>query len=389
MLRDTYVEVDLDRLAGNVQSIRNRVGDEVAIAAVIKADAYGHGSVMCAKTIMENGGDYLAVAALTEALELRQSGLDCPILVMGYTSDENLSYCVTYDLTQCIFTQHQGERLNQLAEEQGKRAKVHIKYDTGFNRLGFQDSPESIEIIRQLVKLPALDCEGMFSHLALAGVEADKTQFAHLEAAIEAVEVDGFHFRYRHICDSIAAVDYPEFRMNMIRPGALLYGMKSFRKYDLELQQVLKFKTKIAYIKTLKVGEGVSYNYRFQVERETKLATIPVGYADGYPRNLFEVGEMTVRGQRVPVVGVICMDQCMLDVTDVPDVSEGDEVIICGDVEENAVNFQELSVMGQTNKNELLCRFTRRTPRRYFKGGQLVQELNYLLPDMDEREQEV
>lgn len=378
MLRDTYAEVDLDRLANNVKAIRRRMGDEVAIAAVIKADAYGHGSVTCGKVIMESGGDYLAVAALTEALELRQGGITTPILIMGYTDPENYPIVVKENLTQCIFTLDQAVKLDAVSQTQNKIASIHIKYDTGFNRLGFSDSPESIEAIKKITKLEQLNCEGIFSHFALTNDGTNHAQYNALVAAIGQIEVDGFRFRYRHICDSIAAVDYPEFRMNMIRPGAILYGMKSFRKNDLDIQQVLKFKTKIAHLKTLQPGEGVSYGYRFRAERPTLLATIPVGYADGYPRNMYGVGEMTVRGIRVPVVGVICMDQCMLDVTDVPDVAVGDTVIICGDVEENAPNFEDLSKLGQTNKNELLCRFTRRTPRIY-RQGDSQWELNYLL----------
>lgn len=382
MLRDTYIEVDLDRLANNVKSIRERVGNNVSICAVVKADAYGHGSIECAKTIMENGCDYLAVATLTEALELRQAYPDYRIFIMGYTSDENLKYVVRHDITQCIFTYEQALLLDKLGREYNKKPKVHIKYDTGFNRLGFRDCEDSIETIKDIVKLKNIECEGIFSHFALVDDDENKRQFVAFIEAIDKIEKNGFKFRYKHICDSIAAIDYPEFRLNMIRPGAILYGMKSFRKNDLDIKQVMKFKTKIAYIKPLYKGEGVSYSYKFKAQRDMILATIPAGYADGFPRNMFEVGEVTVRGRRAPVVGVICMDQCMIDVTDIKGVSVGDEVIIYGDAEENAVTFEEASVKGNTNKNELLCRITRRTPRLYIKNGKPVKVLNYLLPDL-------
>lgn len=389
MLRDTYIEVDLDRLAHNVKTIRERVGNDVCICAVVKGDAYGHGSIESAKTIMKSGGDYLAVATLTEALELRQIYHDYRIFIMGYTSDENLKYVVKNEITQCIFTYEQAFLLDKLGREYNKKPKIHIKYDTGFNRLGFRDCKESIEKIKKIVRLENLECEGIFSHFALVNDDESKRQFYALTAAVERIESDDFKFRYKHICDSIAAIDYPEFCLNMIRPGAILYGMKSFRKNDLDIKQVMKFKTKIVYIKPLKKGEGVSYNHKYKAQRDMLLATIPVGYADGFPRNMFEVGEVTVRSLRVPVVGVICMDQCMIDVTEVEGVSVGDEVIIYGDEEENAVTFEEASYKGGTNKNELLCRITRRTPKIYIENGARIKVVNYLLPDLPKEDDEI
>ena len=384
MLRDTYITVDLDRLAENIRKIRSRIGDKVAMAAVVKADAYGHGSVECAPTIMENGADYLAVATLTEALELRRAYPDYPIFIMGYTSDENLPVVVRHDITQCIFTEEQALCLNRLGEEMGKRPKVHIKYDTGFHRIGFADTPESIEAIKRIVKLPCLDCEGIFSHFALTDDQENHRQYEAFMAAVHAVEEDGFHFRYRHICDSISAIDYPEFRLDMVRPGAILYGMKSFRTHDIDIHQVISFRTRISHLQHLKAGEGLSYNYKYRVSRDSVVATIQAGYADGYPRNMSGAGEVTVRGKRVPVIGVLCMDQCMIDVTDVPDVQVGDEVILYGDEADNAVTFQEASKMGATNKNELLCRFTRRTPKLYLKGGKVVKVRNELAEGFEE-----
>ena len=378
MLRDTYITVDLDRLAENVRKIRDRIGNDVAMAAVVMADASGPGSGECAETIMENGADYLAVATLTEALELRKAYPAYPIFIMGYTSDENLPVAVRHDLTLCIFTEEQARILNRLGEKAGKRPKVHIKYDTGFHRIGFPDSSESIEAIKRIVRLPWLDCEGIFSHFALTDDKENHRQFKAFTDAVNAVEADGFRFRYRHICDSISAIDYPEFRLDMVRPGAILYGMKSFRTHDIDIRQVISFRTRISHLQHLKAGEGLSYNYKYRVSRDSVVATIQAGYADGYPRNMSGEGEVTVRGQRVPVIGVLCMDQCMIDVTDVPDVTVGDEVILYGDKEDNAVTFQEASKMGATNKNELLCRFARRTPKLYLKGGKVVKVRNEL-----------
>ena len=381
MLRDTYIEINLDRLAGNVRRLRERIGGQVAIAAVVKADAYGHGSVACARTIMENGGSYLAVATLTEALELRHAWPEYPILIMGYTSDENLPYIVKHHLTQCIFTWRQAKLLSDLGCAAGIAPKIHIKYDTGFHRIGFPDCPESIQTIREITQLPQLDCEGIFSHFALENDAENHRQFQAFTAAVRAIGQDGFRFRYCHICDSITAVDYPEFRLSMIRPGAVLYGMKSFRKNDLDVRQVIRFVTKVSYVQNIKAGDGISYNYKFKAPRDMRIATIQAGYADGYPRNMFGVGEVTIRGRRAPVVGVVCMDQSMVDVTDIPEVSAGDEVILYGDAEDQAVTFAEAAARGQTNKNELLCRFTRRTPKVYLQGGRVVSVSDPLVPE--------
>lgn len=379
MLRDTYIEVDLDRLAYNVKNIRKLVGDNVAIAAVVKADAYGHGSIEVAKTIMENGGDYLAVATLVEALELRNVYDGYDIFIMGYTPDENLNYIIDNNLTQCIFSYHQALILSELGKKVGKRPRVHIKYDTGFNRLGYQDKDESVEEIKKILMLTNLDVEGIFSHFALAGEVEDKKQFDQFVSRIEQIESTGFTFKYKHICDSIAAVDYPEYHLNMVRPGAILYGLKSFKKDVLDIKQVMAFKSKVYHVKPIKEGEGISYSYNYRARRDMLVATVPFGYADGFPRNMYKVGEVTIHGKRATIVGVICMDQAMVDVTDIPDVKVGDEVIIYGDGKNNTIDIETAAQRCGTNKNEIVCRISRRTPRVYIKDGTVFKEINYLL----------
>ncbi|MCT4605312.1 MAG: alanine racemase [Marinisporobacter sp.] len=378
MLRDTYVEINLDHMAYNIRKIRQFVGENVAIAAVVKANGYGHGAVEIAKTIMENGGDCLAVATLTEALELRNVYPEYKIFIMGYTPDEYLEYVIDNNITQCIFSIEQARILNDLSKLKDKKAVVHIKYDTGFNRLGYRDCQESIDEIIEIFKLENIIVEGIFSHFALAGDEANKKQFNDFMNAIDKIEKSGNKLKYKHICDSISAIDYPEFNLNMIRPGAILYGLKSFRKNDIDLKQVLTFKSKIYYIKKIKKGEGVSYNYKWKAHRNSIIGTIPFGYADGYPRNMAGVGMVTINGHRAPIIGVICMDQCMVDVTDIPFVKEGDHVVIYGDGSNNTLDIQEVSKLGDTNKNEIISRITRRTPRVYIKNNKIDKILNYL-----------
>lgn len=379
LLRDSYVEINLDNIAYNMQQIRRKIGDNVAIAAVVKANAYGHGAVETAQTIMENGGDYLAVATLTEALELRKHHKKYKILIMGYTPDEYLEHIVNNDITQTIFSLRQANILNELGIKYNKKTSVQIKYDTGFNRLGYKDCQESIDEINEIFELKNLEIEGIFSHFALAGKEDDDIQYNKLMNAVKKLESDGRRFKYVHICDSIAGVDYPEYRLNMIRPGAIIYGLRSYDDDSFILKQAMTFKTRIFQIKTLSAGERVGYDYAWKATKNSVVATLPFGYADGYPRNLRDKGFVTIHGKKAPIIGVICMDQCMVDITYIPEAKEGDEVIIYGDGTNNTLSISDVSELAETNKNELVCRISMRTPRVYIKDNKVYKVLNYLL----------
>lgn len=378
LLRDTYVEINLDNIAYNMQKIKKVMGNKVAIAAVVKADAYGHGAVEIAPTIMENGGDYLAVATLTEALELRNHYSDYNIFIMGYTPDEYLEHVVKNNITQTVFSLRQAELLSELGKKYNILPKVQIKYDTGFNRLGYMDCKESINEIDRIFDL-RVEVEGIFSHFALAGKEDDDIQYKKLTNAIKQLEAKGRKFKYRHICDSISAIDYPQYRLDMIRPGAIIYGLKSYKDDSVVLKQALTFKTKIYHIKTLEKGEGVSYDYLWKAEKKSVVGTLPFGYADGYPRNMRDRGYVTIHGKKAPIIGVICMDQCMVDLTGIPEAEVGNEVVIYGDGTGNTADINEISKLAGTNKNEVVCRITRRTPRVYIKDDKIFKVLNYLL----------
>lgn len=379
LLRDSYVEINLDNIAYNMQQIRRKIGDNVAIAAVVKANAYGHGAVETAQTIIENGGDYLAVATLTEALELRKHHKKYKIFIMGYTPDEYLEHIVNNDITQTIFSLRQANILNELGIKYNKKTSVQIKYDTGFNRLGYKDCQESIDEINEIFELKNLEVEGIFSHFALAGKEEDDIQYNKLMNAVKKLESDVIRFKYVHICDSIAGVDYPEYRLNMIRPGAIIYGLRSYDDDSFVLKQAMTFKTRIFQIKTLSAGERVGYDYAWKATENSVVATLPFGYADGYPRNLRDKGFVTIHGKKAPIIGVICMDQCMVDITYIPEAKEGDEVIIYGDGTNNTLSISDVSELAETNKNELVCRISMRTPRVYIKDNKVYKVLNYLL----------
>jgi alanine racemase len=378
ILRDTIVEVNLDNIIFNIRSIRDMVGEDVAIAAVVKANGYGHGAVGISKVLMENGADCLAVATLSEAMDLRNHFKDYKIFIMGFTPDEYLNYVVENNIIQTIFSYKQAEILNELGVKNNIKPVVHIKYDTGFNRLGFKDCEESLDEIEKICNLKNIEVEGIFSHLALAGKEENQIQYTRFTNAIENLENRKINFKYKHIEDSISAVDHPEYRMNMIRPGAIIYGIKGFHYGSLDLKQALKFKSKIYHIKKISKGEGVSYDYMWQAQEDSIIGTIPFGYADGYPRNLRDKGFVTIHGKKAPILGVICMDQCMVDLTHIPEAKVGDEVIIYGDGANNTLDLDTASKLAGTNKNEIIARISMRPPRVYIKNGNIVNVVNYI-----------
>ena len=367
IVRDTRVTVDLDRLKHNMQLIREMVGEDVAIMPVIKANGYGHGAIGIAPTLMECGVTYLAVATLSEALDLKDANPDYPVFILGHTPDRFLHYIVENNITQTVFSLEQVKTLGELAGKAGKKAKVHVKLDTGFHRLGCMPTPEYEEEVYQMFKVENVEVEGIFSHLALAGEEEDEAQYRMLTDFIDRLEKRGCAFRYQHIADSIACVDYPQYRMNMIRPGALIYGMIGFHKGKLPVQQIMTFRSAISQLHTLQPGEGLSYDYAWKAQRESIIATIPFGYADGYPRNMRDKGYVIINGVKCPLVGIICMDQCMADVTDVPDVCPGMEAIIYGDGSDGSMTIQEASELAGSNKNEIIARILERPAREYVK----------------------
>lgn len=365
ILRDTQIVVDLNKLAGNMEKIKEMVGSDVDIMPVIKANGYGHGAAAIAPTLMKSGACALAVATLTEALELKESYPDYPVLIMGYTPDRLLHWIVEKDIIQTIWNIEQAQQLGTLAASLGKTARVHIKVDTGFHRLGKSPSDAFAAEIAAIFKVDHLEVEGIFSHLALAGLTEDEEQYRQFTDFIEKLETMGCKFRYKHIADSIACVDYPQYRMNLVRPGALLYGMKGAQYADIDVSQILTFKTAVSQLHQIPAGEGLSYDYLWKAERDSIIATLPFGYADGYPRNLRDKGYVIMNGVKAPIVGVICMDQCMADVTDVPDVCCGMEAIIYGDGEDGSMTIAEAASLSGTNKNDIIARLTARPPRVY------------------------
>lgn len=378
LLRNTWVEIDLDQFEKNIRTLERYVGPCVKLAPVIKADAYGHGAVRIAKELQRMNVEYISVAILPEALELRANDIASPLLVMGYTENHLLGIAVRNDVTVTIFEYEQAEILSREASECGKTAKAHIKVDTGFNRLGEKPSDEFTGEIVRMSRLPNLSLNGIFTHLRLASQESDLKQYELFCSFITSLKEKGIHFQYAHISDSIAAIKYKDRNLDMIRPGGIIYGyVPKYQIGLIDVQPIMTFKTRITRVRKLEKGEGVGYGGNFAAEEGTVVATLAAGYADGYPRSLSGKGEVSINGKRARVIGIVCMDQMMLDVSHIDDVKAGDEAILFGPGED-APSVEELSLLAKTNKNNIISGITRRVPRVYIKGGSIVDIADYL-----------
>lgn len=361
LIRDTAVFVNLNALKYNLSQIKNMYSNKVHVMAVIKANAYGHGDIEVSKAFMDAGAEYLAVATLSEALALRQIYSNYPLFILGHTPDRLLGMVAENNITQTIFSFSQAKILDDICFGKNIKAKVHLKVDTGFHRLGCVDKEELLSICR----LRNLEVEGIFSHLALVNEEENLKQYNLFLKVTEFLENKGIRFRYKHISDSISAVDYPEYSLNMIRPGAILYGLKGFHKGELDVIPALEFVSHVSQIRNISKGEGVGYDFLWRAPTDTLIGTLPFGYADGYPRNLMNKGYVTIFGKKCPIIGVICMDQCMVDLSSVPEAQEGSRAIIYGDGKNNTMSIDEAAKLAGTNKNEIVSRISARPPRIY------------------------
>jgi alanine racemase len=378
LLRKTRAEVYLDNIEHNLLAFRQTMKPRVKIAAVVKANAYGHDIVKVTELLLENSVDCIAVATLQEAAQLRRKFPSAPILVMGFTPNDHLEYAVAKGITLTVFSLDQCRILSQRAQELNKTAVVHIKIDTGFNRLGYRNHDLALAEITAISKLKGVYIQGIFSHLALNSAETDEEQYQQLMNLVYKLEDMGVLIPIKHICDSIGAVAYPQYHLEMVRLGALLYGYCS-RETSFELKPAMTLCTEVSMLKTIKKGEGVSYSFLYTAQADTKIATLPIGYADGLPRNIWKEGHVMINGKPAKFAGLPCMDQCMVDVTDHENIDVGDEVILFGVSGSNELSLNDLSKWCGTNKNELLARVSSRVPRVYFRNGQIVAIVDYLV----------
>lgn len=384
-MRAAWAEIDLDALAHNIREVRRLTAPGAMVTAVIKADGYGHGAKKIAQTLLDNGADRLAIAVLDEGIELRQAGFEVPILILGYTDLERAEEAVAYGLEQTVYSWELAEALSKEAARQGKTAKIHIKIDTGMGRIGLQPDREAVQLIKRIAALPNLIVEGLFTHFAVADA-ADKEytqgQYAKLKWIIDTLESEGVHIPIRHCGNSATIIDLPEMHLDMVRAGIMLYGLKPSGEVmlqKLELRQAMSLKVRISHVKEIEAGQSVSYGRKFIAPEKRKVASLPIGYADGYTRMLSGKAEALVRGKRVPVVGRICMDQCMIDVTGIEDVAVGDEVVLFGEQMGNRISIDELAEKLGTINYEIVCMISKRVPRVYKKNGKIVDIHNYLV----------
>jgi len=378
LFRNTWVEINLDQLEHNIRALKNYIGADVKLAPVIKGDAYGHGAVTIAEELSRLNVEYISVALISEAVELRDHNIQAPLLVLGYTENEYLGPAIEKNITLTIFEYDQAERLSLEAVERNATAHVHIKVDTGFHRLGKEPTDEFADEICRMSKLPNLSLEGIYSHLRLAGRETDRKQYELFSCFTGKLKDRGIRFRYCHISDSIAAVKYKEYALDMVRPGAIIYGyVPRYQLGLIEVKPIMTFKTKITRVQKLKKGDGVGYGEEFRADDNTIVATLAVGYADGYPRSLSGKGEVLIRNKRARVIGIVCMDQMMVDVSQIDKVQVGDEAILFGP-EGGAPSAEELAALAGTNKNSIIAGISRRVPRVYEKSGSIVKIVDYL-----------
>lgn len=377
-LKRTWAEIRLDNLTHNFETIRRQVGPNAKLLGVVKADAYGHGAVRVAKHLEKIGAGYLAISNIDEAEELRVNGIKLPILMLGFTPADQAERIIGIDMTQAVQNYDIAKAFSDAAVKLGKKMKVHVKLDTGMGRLGFQCDDahfdESLHSILEVLKLPGLDVEGVFTHFCVSDEEAPehveftKVQHDRFVRMIEEVETQGnFKFRLHHCCNAGGIASYPEWAWDMVRCGIILYGVGDLAE-KMGMKPVMTVKTVVSTIKNFTPDTSISYGRKFFTKRDSRIAVLPIGYADGLFRALSNKLKVLTPHGVAPQVGRICMDMCMVDITDLPDVKVGDEVEVFGETMLCETNAKLCDTIGY----ELLCAVSKRVPRLYFLGGKQV-----------------
>ncbi|MCM0739361.1 alanine racemase [Clostridioides difficile] len=377
----TWAEINLDNLRFNLNNIKNLLEEDIKICGVIKADAYGHGAVEVAKLLEKEKVDYLAVARTAEGIELRQNGITLPILNLGYTPDEAFEDSIKNKITMTVYSLETAQKINEIAKSLGEKACVHVKIDSGMTRIGFQPNEESVQEIIELNKLEYIDLEGMFTHFATAdevSKEYTYKQANNYKFMSDKLDEAGVKIAIKHVSNSAAIMDCPDLRLNMVRAGIILYGhypSDDVFKDRLELRPAMKLKSKIGHIKQVEPGVGISYGLKYTTTGKETIATVPIGYADGFTR-IQKNPKVLIKGEVFDVVGRICMDQIMVRIDKNIDIKVGDEVILFG---EGEVTAERIAKDLGTINYEVLCMISRRVDRVYMENNELVQINSYLL----------
>ncbi|WP_424768863.1 alanine racemase [Paenibacillus sp. sgz302251] len=390
--RPTRVEISLDALRHNLQAFRNAIPQNTRLMASVKANAYGHGAVEIAREAERFGVDYLGVAFLDEALQLRKAGIQTPILVLGFVAADALSVARDYDITISLFREDILDAASRLQiDANGRKLKAHIKIDSGMGRLGIIGQDAAIHFIKRAMAMQQLEVEGMFTHYARAD-EADKSytklQYNRFQAIADEVKQQGLFIPIVHAANSAAGIDTPEWAGSMLRLGISMYGLypsTEVNQQHIKLEPVMSLKTEVVMVKTAPAGWGISYGTRYVTKGEERIGTLPIGYADGYSRMLTGKAHGLVRGVKTPIRGTICMDQCMISLD--PAVSDdnslpvvpGEEVVLIGRQGEEVITVEELAEQLGTINYEITCMVAARVPRIYVNDGHTIAVSNLLI----------
>ena len=378
---NTYVSIDLDRISANFRAIQQKAG--VPVMAIIKADAYGHGAIQIARHLQEECG-FFGVSSMLEAMELRQAGINTPILVLGHTRTAAFEEAVRENIRPTIYRYEDALALSEEAVRQGKTVPFHIAVDTGMGRLGFQAVEADADICKKIAALPNLEVEGLFSHFATADCEdlsKAQAQAQLFDSFYGMLRERGVAIKLRHLDNSAGLMNF-ENHYEMVRSGIVTYGMYPSEEVDpdlLKLEPALSWHSRVTHVKLLEAGRPISYGGTFVTEKPTMVATVPVGYADGYRRSLSNRFYVLIRGKRAPILGRVCMDQMMVDVTDIPDVQINDRVVLVGTDGEQTITMEQIARVADSFNYEFVCGISRRVPRFYYRDGQRVNQVHYLL----------
>ena len=383
MVKRTWAEISLNAIEHNYNVIRNKVADDTMVCCVIKADGYGHGAVELSQIYEKLGADFFAVSNIDEGIEIRKSGSKLPIVILGYTPVSEAKNLAAYNISQAVFSLEYAKELSEKCVEEDCICKMHIKVDSGMSRIGFmcQEFPRdeySIEEICEACCLPNLEVEGLFTHFCVSDEDAEGREFTNKQYenfihVRDSLKKRGVDISVVHCSNSGAIEDYPETCCDMVRAGIILYGLAPSSKLAdrLDLVPAMTLKTVVAFVKEVQKGATISYGRTFTADRKMKIATVPIGYADGFIRQNAKDGYMTVNGKKAKIVGRICMDQTMLDVTDIEDVKTGDEVVVFGTGENGEPTADSLAENTGTINYETVCLVGKRVPRIYIKDGKI------------------
>lgn len=385
-LNRAWAEVDLDHIAHNAREIRRITNKKAEIMCAVKADAYGHGVLEVSKTLLKHGVSRLAVSMLDEAIQLRNEGITAPILILSYTDPIRAEEIIQHEVTQTVFSQDLAIALSSAATKLKKNIKIHIKIDTGMTRVGFTSGYSAVKNVIEISKLPGIIIEGLFTHFASAD-EADKQytymQFERFMNICSELNRIGLYIPVKHVANSAAIINFPEMHLDMVRPGIITYGLYPSDEVDvtkIDLKPAMTLKANVILVKEVEKDTPVSYGRIYTTSQESRIATIPIGYADGFSRILSNKARVLVNGEFAPVVGRICMDQCMIDVSgNQKEVQTGDEVVIFGKQGEKEIRIEDVAAAIGTIHYEIVCLIGKRVPRVYIQDGQVLQVLNYLI----------